>query len=354
MKTITVDLGKNSYDILIDGGLLDRIGTHLSQIYQGKKVFIVTDENVNAYYAPAVERSLTASGFEVSKLVLPAGEKTKSIARITDIYQALLGFDMTRGQMLMALGGGVVGDIAGFCASTFMRGIPFVQVPTSLLAQVDSSVGRKVAVDLPEGKNLVGSFYQPKAVYIDPYVLDSLTHEFFYDGLGEVLKYALIADELLYQLLRTCITREDIMSQIETVIFRSCDLKRKIVERDERDTGDRMLLNFGHTIGHCIEQYYGYEKYSHGQAVVIGMSLMAQIGERMGISARGTAQKVDALLTAHGLEIRPEWPLKTYLGALKHDKKNIGNKLHLVVLDQICKARVILADEHFYRIAEEL
>lgn len=354
MKTLTVDLGEQKYDIIIRRGLLAEVGTEVRTFYGGKRIFIVTDENVDRLYGQTVLNSLVQAGFDTDKLVLPAGEKTKGIENISGIYKALLSFGLTRGELLIALGGGVVGDIAGFCASTYLRGVPFVQIPTSLLAQVDSSVGGKVAVDLAEGKNLVGSFYQPKAVLIDPDVLNSLSDLFFYDGLGEVLKYALIGDPDLYRLLSDNTTRQDIMRNIETVIYRSCDYKRGVVERDERDTGERMLLNFGHTIGHCIEQYYGYEKYSHGHAVVIGMALMAQIGERLGVTKAGTAETVEKFLSAHGLQTRPEYPLSTYLGAVRHDKKNINGKLNIVVLDKIACARVIPASEEFFAITEDM
>lgn len=354
MKTLTVDLGKQKYDITIRSGMLPEIGLEIQKIYSGKRVFVVTDENVDKLYGHTVLNSLSQAGFTADKLVLPAGEKTKGIENISGIYKAMLSFGLTRGELLVALGGGVIGDIAGFCASTYLRGVPFVQVPTSLLAQVDSSVGGKVAVDLPEGKNLVGSFYQPKAVLIDPDVLNSLSDLFFYDGLGEVLKYALIGDEQLYRLLCENTTRSDIMRHIETVIYRSCDYKRGVVERDERDTGERMLLNFGHTIGHCIEQYYGYEKYTHGHAVVIGMALMAKIGEELGVTEAGTAEKTEKFLSLHGLQTRPELALRTYLGAIRHDKKNIGGKLNIVVLDKIAHARVIPAPDRFFEIAEEL
>lgn len=354
MEILTVNLEKNKYDIIIHHGLIKQIGIKLKELYFGKKVFVVTDENVDRLYGTIVMQSLSDAGFSAGKIVLPAGEKTKDIKNISVIYKSMLAFGLMRDEMLIALGGGVIGDIAGFCASTFLRGVPFIQVPTTLLAQVDSSVGGKVAVDLDEGKNLVGSFYQPKAVLIDPDVLDSLCDAFFYDGLGEVLKYALIGDNVLYSLLWRNTTRADIMRNIETVIFRSCDYKRGIVEQDERDTGKRMLLNFGHTIGHCIEQYYGYEKYSHGQAVVIGMALMTRISEHIGITQPGTAAEVLSFLLAHGLQVQPELPLRTYLGALKHDKKNIGGSLNIVVLEKICSAKVIQAPELFYKAVEEM
>ena len=268
---LKIDLAEKSYPIIIEKGLINSIQYKIKEIYKGKKIFILTDDNVNIYYGSKLVDNLKAEGYDVKLMVLEAGEHSKSFATLPQIYDEMLDFKLTRSDIIITLGGGVIGDIGGFAASTYLRGIKFIQVPTSLLAQVDSSVGGKVAVDLARGKNLGGSFYHPVAVFIDPEVLNTLSDEFFVDGMAEVIKYGCIKDKKFFDFLNRLDSKEKLMDNIEEIIYTCCNIKKLTVERDEKDKGERMLLNFGHTLGHAIEQYYNYSKYTHGVAVAIGM-----------------------------------------------------------------------------------
>lgn len=333
MKTLRVNLGINSYDILIGKNILPDIGDHVKS--DGGKVFIVSDTNVAPVFANIIIDSLLKKGYDCKLEVLPAGEGTKSIKSVTPLYSSMLAFNLTRKDLIITLGGGVIGDLGGFVASTYLRGVPFVQVPTSLLAQVDSSVGGKVAVDLPEGKNLVGSFYQPKLVYIDTDVLHDLSDAFYIDGMAEVIKYGCIKDKVLFELLETIHSRDEFMQKVEDIVYTCCDIKRKVVEIDERDTGERMLLNFGHTYGHAIEKYYKFKGYTHGQAVAIGMVFITEISERLGMTAKGTAERIKRILKNYGLPISDQVRPEQLMSAMLNDKKNMGKKLYVVLLKEI-------------------
>ena len=235
--------------------------------------------------------SLDSCGYEGRSLVLPHGEPTKSFQTLPEIYSAMLNAKISRSDLVIALGGGVIGDLTGFAASSFLRGVKLVQIPTSLLAQVDSSVGGKVAVDLPQGKNLAGAFYHPKLVLIDPDVLNTLPHHFISDGMGEVIKYGCIKDRTLFDRLCAHASFEDLKPELTEIIARCVDIKRVVVEADQFDTGERMLLNFGHTLAHTIEQYYHYERESHGEDVGIGMYQITRIAKEQGLTATGCADK---------------------------------------------------------------
>lgn len=335
-KKLYVDLGENSYNIIIEKGLLDRIGDEIKKIYAGEKVFILTDTNVNNFYGEKVEEDLIKCGFKTKKLVLPAGEETKSFNTLPIIYNALLDFKLTRKDLIITLGGGVIGDLGGFAASSFLRGVPFVQVPTSLLAQVDSSVGGKVAVDLERGKNLVGSFYQPKAVLIDPNVLNTLSEKFYRDGMAEVIKYGCIKNKDFFYKLSNLKSREEVMNNIEDIIYTCCDTKRTVVERDEKDLGERMLLNFGHTLGHAIEKYYDFTGYSHGEAVAIGMYLISLKSEKDGITKEGVSEEIKNILINYGLpyEVAID-DNDAIIETIALDKKNLGKSLKVIILKDI-------------------
>ena len=287
---LSVNLGENSYPIYIENAILSHAGDYISQVFSGRKIMIISDDRVFPLYGEKVKASL--NDYECHSLVLPHGEPTKSFQSLPKIYEALLNAKLTRSDLVIALGGGVIGDLAGFAASSYLRGVKFVQIPTSLLAQVDSSVGGKVAVDLPQGKNLVGAFFQPKLVLIDPEVLDTLPEHFIKDGMGEVIKYGCIKDAGLFGLLCSHTSFDDLKSELTGVIARCVDIKRIVVEADQFDTGERMLLNFGHTLAHTIEQYYHYERESHGEAVGIGMYQTTKIAEEKGLTAPGCAEKI--------------------------------------------------------------
>ena len=288
---LIVDLKERSYPIIIEKGLIDKISEKVKNVYKGKKIFILTDENVNKYYGKKVVSALSEY-FDVKLVSLKAGEETKNFNTLPMVYNELLDFNLTRSDLIITLGGGVIGDLGGFVASSYLRGIDFIQVPTSLLAQVDSSVGGKVAVDLERGKNLVGSFYHPKAVLIDPEVLNTLDNRFFIDGMAEVIKYGCIKDKMFFEFLYEMENNSDVIDNMERVIHKCCDIKRIVVESDEKDKGERMLLNFGHTLGHAIEQYYNYTKYTHGEAVAIGMYEITKISEAKGLTVKGTAERI--------------------------------------------------------------
>ena len=250
MTKLNIPLPGRAYDILIQSGLLDRCGEHCRAVLpKASKLVVVTDSNVAPLYAHRVKESLEQAGFIVHVTVIPAGESSKSIAMLEHLYDAFMAFGLTRTDAVVALGGGVVGDLAGFAAATILRGVDFVQIPTTLLAQVDSSVGGKVAVDLKAGKNLAGAFWQPKLVLMDPECLNTLSDRIFNDGMAEVLKYGCIMDADFYELLLACGGREGVMECIEQVLHTCCAIKAKVVLEDERDTGLRMILNFGHTLG---------------------------------------------------------------------------------------------------------
>lgn len=331
---LTVDLGKNSYPIYIENKILTKAGEYIPQVFSGRRIMIISDDHVYPLYGDALTKSLSET-YECYHLVLPHGEATKSFQSLPEIYRAMLEAKISRSDAVIALGGGVIGDLAGFAAASFLRGVKFIQVPTSLLAQVDSSVGGKVAVDLPEGKNLVGAFYQPSIVLIDPIVLNSLQPRFINDGMGEVIKYGCIKDESLFETLEEYGSFGALRERLPEIIQRCVDIKRIVVEHDQFDTGERMLLNFGHTLGHTIEQYYQYGRESHGEAVAIGMYQLTLLAEQDGLTPEGTAGRILHVLKSYGLPSDSGLPMDALTGAIKLDKKNLGNHLNIVLLHGI-------------------
>jgi 3-dehydroquinate synthase len=331
---LTVDLGKNSYPIYIENNLLERAGELIPQAFSGRRIMIISDDHVYPLYGDTLKRQLSGD-YECFHLVLPHGEATKSFQSLPGIYSAMLEAKISRSDAVIALGGGVIGDLAGFAAASFLRGVKFIQIPTSLLAQVDSSVGGKVAVDLPEGKNLVGAFYQPSLVLIDPAVLNTLPPRFVNDGMGEVIKYGCIKDESLFQALEGYGSFAALKGHLPEIVKRCVDIKRIVVEHDQFDTGERMLLNFGHTLGHTIEQYYQYGRESHGEAVSIGMYQLTLLSELEGLTEKGAAARILNMLNAYGLPFKSGLPMDALIGAIKLDKKNLENRLNIVLLHGI-------------------
>lgn len=337
MKTLHVNLQDRGYDILIKKGLLADVGKHIKERFSPDKIFVVTDDNVNNLYGDQVVTALEKEGYTVKLISLSPGEQTKCMESLSYLYSEALSFSITRSDMVVALGGGVIGDLAGFMAATLLRGIPFVQIPTTLLAQVDSSVGGKVAIDVSEGKNLVGAFYQPKLVLIDTDVLCTLSDTVFSDGLAEVIKYGFIADRELFELLNSCKKREDVYKNIESIVYTCCDIKRRIVEQDEHDTGIRMILNFGHTLGHVAEKEYNYQTYTHGQAVAFGMHLITRIGEKIGLTPSGVSDSVTSILKKFNLPCSIS--LSDKIGeTISHDKKSLGDDINIVLLSGVGQA----------------
>ena len=271
------------------------------------------------------------------KKVVLAGAGTMG-ASLGQVYDFLCQAGLTRRDAVIALGGGVMGDLAGLAAATFLRGVAFVQVPTSLLAQVDSSVGGKVAVDLPQGKNLVGAFYQPRLVILDPDTLRTLSDQVWRDGLGEVVKYGCIGDEALFTLLEDCASggREALMEHMDAILHHCLRAKAAVVEQDEHDTGLRMILNFGHTLGHAVETVQGYGGLRHGEAVALGMAVITRMSEDRGLTQVGTSARLDALLEALGLPTHVErLDASALLAPMRLDKKNLGQTLRIILLKSI-------------------
>ena len=345
---LTVDLGPNSYPIHIENGILAKTGELVSEVFSGKKIMIVSDDNVFPLYGEIITKALSDSGFECHSFVLPHCEPTKSFQSLPKIYEALINAKLTRSDLLIALGGGVIGDLAGFAASSYLRGIKFVQIPTSLLAQVDSSVGGKVAVDLSQGKNLVGAFYHPKAVIIDPDVLNTLPDHFISDGMGEVIKYGCIKDKELFELLCKHTSFDDLKPKLTQIIARCVDIKRIVVEADQFDLGERILLNFGHTLAHTIEQHFNYERESHGEAVGIGMYQITKIAEEKGLTTSGCAEQIKKVLEIYKLPDNSNLPIDVLTDAISLDKKNLNNHLNVVLLHDIGDSYVYPTDVSFF------
>ncbi|MCL2837872.1 MAG: 3-dehydroquinate synthase [Oscillospiraceae bacterium] len=335
MKTLRVNIPNREYDILIEKGLLAQTGKLLSTLRNPCKVAIITDSNVLPLYSAQVKQSLETSGFDVNIIEIPAGEASKSSKMLESLYSQLINAGITRSDLIIALGGGVVGDLVGFAAATLFRGIDFVQIPTTLLAQVDSSVGGKVAINLPEGKNLVGAFYQPKMVIIDTETLQTLPPRVLSDGCAEVIKYGAIRDEKLFETLEKINEPCEIFENIDSIIYTCCDIKRAVVENDELDLGERMILNFGHTFGHAIEKHYNYSTYTHGEAIGVGMIMESEFGEKIGITPIGTAAKIEKLLTQFNLPTNVDIDANAIAAGVSTDKKGEGNLINLILLKQI-------------------
>lgn len=321
-----------AYRIIIERGCMDAVGARAGELFKaGTKTVVIGDSNVLPLYGKRVLDSLEAAGFSASLFSFPAGEESKRLSSIEAMYAECAARGLTRSDFIVALGGGVTGDMAGFAAATFLRGIPFIQIPTTLLAQIDSSVGGKTGVDLPQGKNLVGAFHQPRLVLIDPDTLSTLPPRYFSDGMAEAIKYGCIKSRVLFDM----IVREEISQKIEELIFHCVDIKREVVERDEFDTGERMLLNFGHTFGHALEKLYDFKKLSHGEAVGIGMVMMAKCGENAGITKAGTTSEIIAALKKYSLPVTDEMPVNRILEATALDKKSSGGMISLIMLREI-------------------
>ena len=328
IKQIQVALGERSYDIMIQAGLLANIHEILAPLCSKRSTLFVTDTNVDSLYSGKIIKG------SCPKFVFQAGEKFKTIETVTDICREAVGKGLDRKSMIIALGGGVCGDMAGFAAAVYMRGIEFIQIPTTLLAMVDSSVGGKTGVDLPEGKNLVGAFWQPKLVLIDPETLKTLPVDEVRNGLAEVVKYGMIYDWEFFQLLEKnieALNKLD-MSLYSEIIKRCCEIKAEVVAQDEREGGLRAILNYGHTFGHAVELLSNFE-IAHGAAVSIGMAVAVELGVMTNRISKDYAERQNALLTKLGLPVRiPSGydPEKIY-GAMLHDKKTLGSKVKLIL-----------------------
>ncbi|GIX39636.1 MAG: 3-dehydroquinate synthase [Silanimonas sp.] len=343
MRRLEVELGPRRYPIHIGAGLLGDRALLAAQA-PGRHVLIVSDANVAPHYLARVEATFAGAGRQVASVVLPPGEQEKTLARFGELLSALAKLGASRDAALVALGGGVVGDLAGFAAACWMRGVRFVQLPTTLLAMVDSSVGGKTAVDLPEGKNLVGAFHQPSAVIADTDTLATLPARELCAGLAEVLKYGALGDAAFFAWVEakaaTLRAREPVA--LAEAIARSCAHKAAIVARDETETGERMLLNLGHTFGHAIEAEQGFGGLVHGEAVAVGMVLAARLSARLGHAPQADAERLAAVLQALGLPtaLPPGLAPEALLARMRLDKKNLSGRLRLILWRGIGRAFV--------------
>lgn len=330
MKKLTVNVN-DKYDILIEKGLLAQAGVLIKDVLKAKEIVLISDTNVYPIYGDSIKCALEDVGFQVFTYIFKAGEASKTTASVIKMVEYMAENGLTRDDGVVALGGGVCGDMAGFAAAVYLRGIKFVQIPTSLLSQVDSSVGGKTAVDLPQGKNLCGAFHQPSLVIIDPDVLETLTDHYFADGMGEVIKAGCIKSEKLFERLEN----ENPKDFIEDMIYECLDIKRQVVENDEKEHGERALLNFGHTCGHSIEKLWNFETVSHGEAVGIGMVMITQVTENLGITEKGTTDRIVKVLEKNNMKISDTHSVAEIVGAMRADKKRTASGINFAVLKNI-------------------
>ncbi len=318
------------YDIIVGNKEMDKIESHIKEIYNFDKLFIVTDDNVYSLYEAKINKWF--ANFDVKVIVVPHGEKTKSYDEYLKTIEALIKAGVKRGHLLIALGGGVVGDLTGFIAATLYRGLPFMQIPTSLLAMVDSSIGGKVGIDLDLGKNLLGSFYQPKKVLIDPDFLETLPIEEYKNGMAEMIKSGLIGNRHLYEYF----INHQVVTQKE--IIEALEVKRHVVLIDPFDLKERMFLNFGHSYGHAIEKKTNYEVYKHGQAVSYGMLIALELGIKEGITPSYLYDEVKKILLDNDLVKEPLLKAEDYEDELKYDKKNMADGYHFIFIKEVGEA----------------
>lgn len=342
MRSVNVPLGNRSYTIKIGGSLLHRLGRECQRLELGTRCAIITDTTVGKRYAKPAFNSLARTGFAPALVIVPAGERAKSLKSVQACYDQLAADRLERRSFILALGGGVVGDVAGFVAATYLRGLPLVQVPTTLLSQVDSSVGGKVGVNLKAGKNLVGAFHQPRLVLCDLDTLDTLSEREFRSGLAEIVKYGIIYDAALFKQIER--NGDRLLARdrrvLASVIARCCEIKADVVAQDETEAGLRQILNFGHTIGHAIEAIFGYGKYTHGEAIAIGQTVAAQLSVKLAGLPQREAIRIGNLFAGLGLPNRIRLGRaqgERLFAAMRLDKKVSGGELKFVLARRIGK-----------------
>ncbi|MCS7202944.1 MAG: 3-dehydroquinate synthase [Thermodesulfovibrio sp.] len=344
MEKVRVELNERSYEILIGKEILSTVGERLLRFSIGRKVGVISNPKISELYGQKVLDSLKKEGFDPYLIVIPDGEAYKDFFWAYHILTRLLELNFDRKASLVALGGGVIGDITGFVASIYMRGIPYIQIPTTLLAQVDSSVGGKTAVNHPLGKNMIGTFWQPSLVWIDVETLDSLEEREFISGVAEVIKYGVIWDKEFFEFLN--LNRERLLKKdkeiLINIIKRSCEIKAEIVSKDERESFLRSILNYGHTVGHAIETLTGYSTYLHGEAISIGMVSEAKLSHFLGFLTKESFKRIKDSIKSFGLPvdipaiIEPEALLRTIM----IDKKNIEGRIRVVIPEEIGKMKI--------------
>ncbi|MEK9630230.1 MAG: 3-dehydroquinate synthase [Nitrospinota bacterium] len=344
MQRLNIDLAERSYDILLGPELLPKAGECLSQVLQPSRIILITHPSLLSLYGEKILQGFKEQGWSTDVIEVPEGETSKTLQQAEKIYDRLLDSKCDRKSVLVALGGGVIGDLVGFIAATYQRGIPFVQVPTTLLSQVDSSVGGKTAVNHPKGKNMIGAFYQPRLVLADLDTLKTLPENEFRAGLAEVIKYGVIYDANLFDYLENNtqkilqLDRECLAHIIKT----SCAIKAKVVEKDERESHYRMILNFGHTLGHAIEALTHYSRYIHGEAVAIGMVYAAKLSNQLGKCSEEVPQRINALVKKFGLPFDlPDLDSGAIIESLYHDKKTMNNKIKFILVKEIGEIEIV-------------
>ncbi len=338
MQSLNIDLGERSYNILLGSGLLGKVGKLLSQVLQPSRIVLITHPSLFKLYGEKVLSGLKDQGWTADVIEVPEGETSKTLQQAEKIFDRLLDLQCDRKSVLVALGGGVIGDLVGFVAATYQRGIPFVQVPTTLLSQVDSSVGGKTAVNHPKGKNMIGAFYQPRLVVADLDTLQTLPPNEFRAGLAEVIKYGVISDASLFEYLEK--NTEKILQLdnecLAHIIKTSCAIKARVVEKDERESHYRMILNFGHTLGHAFEALTGYSRFVHGEAVAIGMVHAAKLSQQLGKCNEDIPIRLSKLVSKCGLPVdRPDLDPEAIIDSLYHDKKTMNNKIKFILVKEI-------------------
>lgn len=338
MEKLKIGLGERSYDILIGNGLLEKAGDFIVEKLRRRRACLLTDSNVWRLWGDTLIESLERSGIDYFSVILKPGEDSKSLETLERLLECMAEMELTRDGMLIAFGGGVVGDLGGFAASIYMRGIDYVQIPTTLLAQVDSSVGGKTAVNLKHGKNLAGCFWQPRLVISDADTLGTLPDREFAGGMAETIKYGVIRSGELFDKIAKYSSKELLAPYMSEIIYSCCDIKRQIVELDERDNGERMLLNMGHTFGHAIEKLGNYKKYIHGEAIAMGMVMATKYGERLGLTPKDTYIKIGNLCAIFGLPAWEEVEVEKLVPLASIDKKAGEGKIKLVLIRNIGNA----------------
>jgi 3-dehydroquinate synthase len=344
MEKIRVELGERSYDISIGSNILDGIGDNLRSFGLSPTVAIISNPTVFSLYGDRVSGSIKKAGFDLITVIIPDGEEYKDLLWLQHIYDDLLRHRLDRSSALIALGGGVIGDITGFAASTYMRGISYIQVPTTLLAQVDSSVGGKTGVNHKLGKNMIGTFWQPGLVWVDVETLKTLPQRELLAGLAEVIKYGVICDQELFDFLEA--NRDKMMNldgdALTHIIKRSCEIKADVVSKDERESGLRAILNYGHTIGHAIETVTGYTRFIHGEAVAIGLYLEARLSQLLNFIDKDQVSRIKALIDSYGLPsgMPADVDAKKILASMQLDKKTIAGELKFILPEKIGSVRI--------------
>lgn len=344
MREVRVDLPGNGYDILIGTGIEEAAVSFFTDADFSSRVLVISDTNVGKVYGEKAAELLRRAGKQPSLHLVPAGENSKSMEEAEHVYTKAISAGLDRKSAIVALGGGVVGDLAGFIAATYMRGVPFVQMPTSLLAQVDSSVGGKVAVNHRLGKNLIGAFYQPKRVFIDLSCLATLPKRELSTGLGEIVKYGVISDEAFFSYLEThCDSILAVQPEpMEHLVVRSCEIKAEVVTQDEKEAGLRAILNFGHTMGHAIEKETHYVRYNHGEAVAVGMMGAAYLSRELGLVGDAEVTRLRELLLRFSLPIQAEGCTEDgMMAAIFHDKKTIDGNVKWILMEGIGRVRAV-------------